>query len=268
MAGERILHEARLYAPQPMNALIVGTNKQTILDFLPETFLMIDDGELLDQISFPKRKIVLHFDISKHTFNPLKNIDYKKARDFVNVLNAVFPEGESTLPRKNSTFVLLKALLDKPTFLDKLITQSKDTEDAYQKIQTLLLSPVLERVLNTRLSFTLSGTILVRLDRAELGDFDCFVLGNLLISQYQGAVVIPDFGFYAHPGYRTLIRQNRLIAGVNSFDELPDFKSQLLTIEQKIGSHCTSDDADALALYAGKWRGTLDFSDYVAKCIA
>ena len=132
--------------------------------------------------------------------NPLKDMDYLNARQFIEILNAVFPEGAATLTRKNSNFVLLQALLRKPTTLDKLLGPSKDpaAQDAYQKIETLLLSPVLRHFLTApRERFAMRGIMLARLDRAALGDFDSFVLGNLLINTYPGPIVIPDFPFYA-----------------------------------------------------------------------
>lgn len=131
-----------------------------------------------------------------------------------------------------------------------------------------MLSPVLERVLNGPTNFSLKGTVIARLDRRTLGDFDSFVLANLLISQYDGPVVIPDFGFYACRSHTSLIRQERLIAGINSFDEVPDFKSRLLMIEAKLGSRCTPDDAEVLALYAGIPKGTNQYNDFIARNIA
>ena len=38
-----------------MNALIVGTNKNPVLEYLPETFLLIDDGPLIDTLKIPPR---------------------------------------------------------------------------------------------------------------------------------------------------------------------------------------------------------------------
>ena len=250
-----------------MNALIVGSHKEPILKHLPDNFLIIDDGSLIDALSLPQRKAVTVFDPAVHSFNPLKDIDYRQAREFVNVLDAIFPEGESTLTKRYSNFIILGALLNKPKSLDGLIELKKETMDAYQKVQTLLLSPVLERVLNRPTNLSFRGTIIARLDRAVLGDFDSFVLANLLISQYAGTVVIPDFGFYACKFHSSLIRQNRLVAGINSFDELPDFKSKLLLIGNKMGSHCTPDDAKVLAQYEGIAPGTNGYNDFIDACI-
>lgn len=252
--------------------LIVGKNKSPLLKCLPETFLIIDDGLIIDKLTLPKRRKITHFDYKTHSFNPLKDIDYRKARDFIAILDAVFPEGANTLTKKNASFSLLTALLDKPTRLDNLLSPSKTDagqQDAYQKIQTLLLSPVLKRVLSGPTNFPVKGILLARLNRAELGDFDCFVLGNLLISQYQGHIVIPDFGFYAAPHHMSLIRQNRLVAGVNFLDELADqLRYGALLMDRKVPSHATFDDAETLAVYSGLSRGTNKFSDFVARAMA
>ena len=85
-------------------------------------------------------------------------------------------------------------------------------------VDDVLISPVLRRVLchPTNFSFNPRSTILARINRAELGDFDALVLGLLLISLFEGQVVVPDFGFYGREHHIALIRQNRLSAGVKS----------------------------------------------------
>lgn len=252
-----------------MNALIVGTRKEAVLDHLPDPpFLLIDDGDLIDQVTLPKRTAVTRFDISIHSFNPLKDIDYLRAVQFVDVLKAVYPEGENTLTKATFEYQLLQALKDNPTTLATLIKDTKDTQYAYQKVERLLLSPVLGRVLNRPTNFSFKGTILARLDRAALGDFDCFVLANLLISLYPGQVVIPDFGFYAHKGHASLIRQRRLIAGVNTLSEIPQLAPLLLTISTKMGSHATLKDAELLADYAGILPARGEYHDFIDACIA
>jgi hypothetical protein len=52
--------------------------------------------------------------------------------------------------------------------------------------------------------FAFSGRdtkVFARLNRAELGDFDAFVFGTLLISQFKGQVIVPDFGFYGRESH-------------------------------------------------------------------
>src|SRR5437016_486830 len=101
-----------------MNTLIVGADQTPILESIKGNFLFIDDGPLIDQLDIPQRKKVVHFDVSKHHLNPLHEMDYRKAREFMAIIDAIFPEGENTLTKKNANFVLLTSLLDKPTYLD------------------------------------------------------------------------------------------------------------------------------------------------------
>jgi hypothetical protein len=253
---------------QYMNALIVGANKTPILDHVDSShFLLIDDGPLIDALVIPPRRKVVHFDIKKHHLNPLHEMDYRRAREFISILDAVFPEGDSTLTKKNANFVLLNALLEEPTRLDKLLRGDKRDpakQDAYQKIETILLSPVLRLVLCEPTNFSMKGIVLARLDRAVLGDFDAFVLANLLISQFEGQVIIPDFGFYGREHHISLIRQERLVAGVNTLSELPlRLQQALLTVPDKIASRTTSEDAEILAKYRGFVRHTIEHSDFV-----
>lgn len=252
-----------------MNALTVGSNKAPLLHDVPKRdFLFIDDGPLIDQLHRPRART---FDVAKHRFNPLKDMDYPKALAFLAVLDAIFPEGASTLTKANSDLILLEALLGKQPRIDHLVSDSKDPyqKDAYRKIRRLLLSPVLKNVFTGKTSrFSLKGSIFLRLDRAKLGSFDCFVLANLIASRFQGTVVIPDFGFYACTFHGELLHQNRLVVGVNSFDEVPKWKSQLLLIKDKKASTCTPEDAAVLATYAGHIPGTEGHSTFVKFAIA
>ncbi|MCR2833498.1 hypothetical protein [Parerythrobacter lacustris] len=249
------------------NALIIGSDKEPIFDHLPDRFLFIDDGTLIDRVELPPRRAVINFDPLKHSFNPLKGMSYQKARQFWDVLKSAFPEGENTLTKAAAELQILRALTDHPRSLSTLIPDTKDTQYAHQLIAKLLLSPVLERVLCRPTNLSFKGTILARLDRATLGDFDAFVIANLLISQYPGPVVLPDFGFYQCRFHSALLRQNRLIAGVNSFDEVPAWKQRLLLVDTKIPSHCTPDDAKLLAIYAGIPPGTNKYNTFIEESI-
>jgi hypothetical protein len=229
--------------------------------------LLLDDGPLIDAL---KTKKAFRFDPEKHSFDPLAGMDYRKARDFVSVLDAVFPEGENTLTRKNSNFLMLKELLSGKRLSGLIELDPKDpaSVDAYQKIQTLLLSPVLKRVLCNTLNFRFEGTVLARLDRAKYGEFDCFVLAQLLISQFKGTVVIPDFGFYGRDYLTYLIREERLVCSVNSLSEVsPKLRDALLLMEDKEGKECSFDDARTLAGYRGLVPGTTAHVDYVQRLV-
>jgi hypothetical protein len=157
------------------------------------------------------------FDPLRHCFNPLKDIDYKNARELADVLYTVSPQGENTLTVRNGKRAMLKALLNAKR-LDKV----QGDEEVSGMIDDLLASPVLTRVLcnPTNFSFNPNSLILAKLDRAQLGEFDALVLGLLLIGHFKGQVVVPDFGFYGRDAHVSLIRENRLIAGVNFLGEL------------------------------------------------
>lgn len=253
--------------------LILGTDKtDTLIAHLPERYLLIEDGKIADRL--PRRGIKrLDFE-NRHHFNLLDDMDYQGARRFIDILDARFPEGADTLTRKASNHTILKALLrHRAATLDKLIwLPEKPTPgqiDAYQKIETLLFSPVLKRALLRPINFPMDGKLVARLDRATLGDFDCFILGNLLMALYQGHIVVPDFGFYGRPHHIQLMRQNRLIAGLNSLSEIksPELRDALLLMDEKIACHCLPKDAEELAQYTGFLKDTVGYSDFIAAAV-
>ena len=90
---------------------------------------------------------------------------------------------------------------------------------------------------------------------------------NLLIQQYPGPVVIPDFGFYSCPFHVDLIRQNRLVVSVNALDEVPRFRNALVQFERKIGSRTTPEDAAILADYLGLTPHTVAHNDFIHRSI-
>lgn len=248
-----------------MSILCVGSDPTPLLDHLPEACLIIDDGELTDTVSIRAKR----FDVSKHSLNPLKDMDEHKAMSFIAVLDGAFPEGENTLTRRYSNHVMLKRLLDKPGKLADLIVPTKDPyeRDANEKIERLLLSDTLRPVLNSSLSFTFGRRTIARLNRAEIGDFNCFVLGNFLMAQYAGPIVVADFGFYATAAHKRLIRQDRLFAGLRSIEDVPKLRNDLLMIPTKIARKCTPDDAAILAVFAGHLPGTEGASTFIQKSI-
>lgn len=265
--------------------LILGTAKtETILDTLPESFLLIDDGPVIDAYDPPDMLAVTEFDVARHSFNPLAGMDYLKARQFLEILGSVFPQGENTLTRKGSDFVLLNSLLDnaalsRPKKLDEmglsLVGRKEDLVDAYQKLKTIMLSPVLKSVLCKSVNFrvkgrhTDKGVVLARLDRATLGDFDCFLLGNLLISAYKGHVIIPDFGFYSCPFHVSLMRQGRLTAGLHFLDEVPPkIRQNLLLNGPRIANGCSFDDAEELARWDCRHvKHTNGYDAFIERCM-
>src|ERR1700712_712248 len=222
-----------------MNKLFVGFNK-TIEP--PKRGLFIHD-------EVPDTSRARIFDPAKHSFNPLKGIDYQKARALADVLYAAAPQGDNTLTVRNGKRALLKALLS-ANRLDEI----EGDEEVTGMIDDLLQSPVLKSVLckPTNFSFSPNSLILARLNRAELGDFDALILGLFLIEQFKGQVIIPDFGFYGREVHVSLIRENRLVAGVNFLGELaPRLRNATLLIEDREANGALFDDAVVLAQLAG-----------------
>jgi hypothetical protein len=144
-------------------------------------------------------------------------------------------------------------------------------EEVTGMIGDLLQSPVLKSVLckPTNFSFAPNSLILARIDRAELGDFDALILGLFLISHFRGQIIVPDFGFYGRENHVSLIREERLIAGVNFLSELPPkLRNSVLLMDDKIASGTTFDDAQVLADFARIPRGTNAFNSFVDEAMA
>jgi hypothetical protein len=254
-----------------MNSLFIGDTTD-ILAEVRGPFLLLDDGPLIEQL--PTRKV---FDVTKHSINILKGVDYRRARDLVAITDAIYPEGANTLSKKNSTYALLLALCNQPKSLHTLFrgmplplkTTVEAILEAQQKIDTLLLSPILRSVLTKEANFRMDGVVLARLSRAELGDFDCFALGHFLISLYKGQVVIPDFGFYGRSYLTYLIREERLICGVRALAQLPpDLRQEVLLIPDKQAKNCTYEDAVTFGNYLGKNPNLHEYNDFIKSLVS
>jgi hypothetical protein len=249
-----------------MNKLLVGAADFTdiLLNSTKQPFLLIDDGPIADAFAerFPRAKL---FDPSQHSFNPLRGIDYKRARDFAQTVYTASPEGKDTLTVRNGRRALARLLLT-TTRLDRMQSDDEKDGDALAAVEDLLFSPVVRQVLcRPTDQFSFKGSVIARINRAELGDFDAFVLAQLLIGQHKEQIVVPDFGFYGRPLHMSLIRQNRLMAGINTFSEVDDKKLRqaLELIPDKEGAQCTYDDAVVLAQYAGLIPGQVNHTEFV-----
>jgi hypothetical protein len=231
-----------------MNHLLLGTDDFTarLLDITRPGFLLIDDGPIADAFTghFPHAK---QFDIAQHSFNPLRGMDYKRARDFAQILYTASPEGKDTLTVRNGKRALARLVLADATRLDRIASDDEKDTDALAAIDEVLFSPVLKSVLCNPTNFSFKGSVIARMNRAELGDFDAFVLALLLIGQSKGHIIIPDFGFYGRPLHLSLIRQNRLTVGLRYLAELPlQLQQAVLTIEDKHLMRLLPDDAETL----------------------
>jgi hypothetical protein len=154
-----------------MNKLYVGFSKKVAL---PKGGCLLIDDEVPD---VAKARV---FDVGKHSFNPLKDLDYKRAREIADVLYTIAPQGENTLTVRNGKRAVLKVRLEAER-LDRVVLKSererkKDPADEEVRgmLDNLLASPVLRRVLcnPTNFSFNPNSTILARVSRKELGEFD------------------------------------------------------------------------------------------------
>lgn len=244
-----------------MNVLLLGINDKTdeLLARATPPFLLIDDGPIAD--AFIKRYRPRVFDPTKHSFNPLKNITYQRARDFAHIVYTASPQGENTLTVRNGKRALTKAVLVSPR-LDKLKTNDDEVAAA---IEDILLSPVLKSVLCGVKQFDFNISVVAKIDRARLGDFDSFILGMLLIGQHKGQIIIPDGGFYLRDMHTSLIRQNRLTVGLNYLAELPvKLQQAVLTIKDKVPCGTLFDDADTLAKFTGWKPGDQGYVEYIA----
>jgi hypothetical protein len=242
------------------NKLYVGLSKEVEL---PNGGYLFIDDEIPDIPDWKRPKI---FDPLKHGFNPLKDIDYRKAREIADVLYTVYPQGENTLTVRNGKRALLKALLHSES-LDKI----KGDEEVSGMIGDILASPVLRGVFceGRRFTFNPKSANLARINRAELGRFDALVLGLLLIAHFKSQLVIPKFGFFGRDAHVNLIEEDRLIAGLNTIGEVPELLRQnLLLVSEKVASGAIADDAEELAKYQGLLKGTNAFNDFVGKAIA
>jgi hypothetical protein len=231
------------------NKLFVGVSSKVELP--KGGYLFISDD--VPEVSRPRV-----FDPLKHSFNPFADLTYRKAREIADILYTVYPQGENTLTVRNGKRALLKMLMDGPDRLDKLPRDFGKTDlgplEALATVDDVRVSPVLRRVLcnPTNFSFKPNSKILARLDRAELGEFDCLLLGLLLMAHFKGQVVVKEGGSYLRDMHVSLIRENRVVAGINFLDELPvKLRRAALLIDDKIPNGATLEDAETLAEYAG-----------------
>jgi hypothetical protein len=233
-----------------MNKLHIGLADKTF--HTKPGFLLIDDGPVCDAF-LTKFKRAKEFNPHKHSFNPLP-MTVRNAREFSSI---VFGQaGVDTLRVRDGKRALTR-LLTKAKRLDRLDAGRSDEEkEAAAVIDDLLLSPVLHDVLCKPTNFSFrSGnppsSIVARINRADLGEDDARILSSLLISQFKGQIIIPDFGFYARDSYISLFREKRLIAGVYTLSELDPKLRNICLLMEKEGHGCTYDDATELAKYEG-----------------
>lgn len=246
-----------------MKKIYFGLENQIVLP--KGSFLYIGD-------IIPKHAKAKIFDPFEDCFNPLrKGIEKKEARELARALYTASPQGENTLTFRNGRRALARALADGKRF-DKLEVHSNIKgvkEEVEGMIEELLFTDLMRRVLCTDDDFAFTGRntkVFARVNRAELGEEDALALTFLLIANYKGQLVIPDFGFCGRDCHASLINEGRLIAGVKTLAELsPKLRQAVLSIEEKVARRVTFEDAQTLANYMCKHPPPTDGYDTFIK---
>jgi hypothetical protein len=241
-----------------MNELHVGFTRE-VKSHGPCLFIADDVSEV------PSKFRPKVFDPVKHHFNPLLGIDKRKAQELAEVIYTIYPEGSTTLTVRKGKWELAPALTSA-----KRLDEVHGTEEVEGVMGDLLFNPVVRNVLcgGKQFVFDEKRVIVARLNRREIGDRAALVLGLFLIGHFKGQLVIPDFGFYGREAHVSLIREGRLIAGVNTLAELtPKLRQSVLVIPQKISSGTTYEDAETLAGYSGLARNTNGYNDFVRQAM-
>lgn len=243
-----------------MNQLYVGFSKQVPLP--KGGFLLIDDEvPKIKQWRNPR-----YFDVDKHSFNPLQGIDETRARELAELLYTIYPQGQNTLTVRNGRWDLAPALKNA-----KRLDLVEGKEEVQGLMGDVLFSPLLRKVLCSSVNFTFNPNVpnLVRLNRAEIGEFNALVIGLFMLSEFDGQCIVPDGGFYLRDVHTRLIREERLVAGLYNFDELPDkLRKSAWQIADKVFSRASAKDAEEEATLLGLIKGTNARNEFVAGAVA
>lgn len=100
-----------------------------------------------------------------------------------------------------------------------------------------------------------------------IGEHDARVLGSVLMAEFPGQIIVPDFGVYARDFHASVIREGRLIAGVHSLAELDGRLRQLCLLMEKVLLQCTADDTETIAKYEGLLPHTVVHTAFVEGAI-
>lgn len=255
--------------------------------------LLIDDGPVAEAFiaSIPVRRKPYVLDWRKDGLNPLM-----QRRAFWDLLPHLFPR-TNTLTRDDADFLWLNLLAtldhnakltDIAAYLEAREFASSDrylqqnwklicdwdlkrydaaSSRVVMQIASILINPVLRNFLTRAPTFPPDKLVIVIIDRAQWGDFDSFTVANFLINYAHGHIIIPDFGFYAREFHITLMRQKRLIAGVNFLSELPHNLQQASLHDSYLVPPCTAEDAERVALYRGLIPGRVEHTQFLQEAV-
>jgi hypothetical protein len=233
-----------------VNKLCIGLSKE--IELPKGGFLYIGD-------EVPDVNGAKIFEPRRHSFDLFKGMNHKRAREISNALYTISPQGENTLTVRNGKRELYKALKKGKRF-DRLRFSNDDAgKEAGGAVEDLLESPILRRVLCEPPNFLFNpvSKIVARLNRAELGEDDALALTFLLMVHFKGQIVVLD-GSCLRECHISLVRENRLIAGVNTLNELPPKLRQRLLSVEKVASGTTFKDAEELADYMCRFPPNTD----------
>jgi hypothetical protein len=196
-----------------------------------------------------------------NSFNPLADLDYLKKCTIVDIFDALFPRGDTTLTKEMGLEYIADTLDREPKSFRELadlipLPDKKSLPGhiwAYSKVRRILRSPVLKAVFCNKPNFAFKrGSVnQVRIDWAELGTFDALALGLFAINEFDGPIIIPSFHKYARPFHTSLIERDRLIAGVPTLSQLKGELHDMALLMEMEGRRCTYKDAQSLAERAG-----------------
>ena len=225
---------------------------------------------ITDEVPDERYRRALIFDPREHHFNPLKDIDQKRAYELSDVLYSASGQGENTLTVRNGRLDLAGALA-KSTRFDRVRSDSELTparrDEVKRMVDDVLFLPSVRKVIceeRAEFSFNKRSVIYARLNRKEHGERACLILGLLLINAYKGQVVVEDGDFYLRDGHAELVREERLIAGVKVLGNLPEkLRKKMLLSAKKIAKGCLIEDAELIAKYEGHQPGTEGFNSFV-----
>jgi hypothetical protein len=231
----------RLYPSResPMNKLYVGFSKTVELP--KGGFLFIND-EVPEVPSWRRPRL---FDPHTDCFNPLEDLDYKKGAG-----DRGGPVHDFTTGREHADRAKRQAGAPESPLEGRAIRRGAGRRGSGRDDRRYLGVAHPQRVLCSPSNFTFNpnSVNLVKLDRAELGQFDALVLGLVLMAHFKGQIVVPDFGFCGRDVHVGLTRETRLIAGVNTQEELsPKLRESVLLMKEKKGARATFEDAETLA---------------------
>lgn len=246
-----------------MNKLFVGFDIDVPV---PRGGSLLIDREFRD---VPDWRHPRRFDPFKDCFNPLADLDYRKACMIVDIYSALFPAGGTTLTKEAGLDYIGELLDKRPTSFAELLQMigKPDKKNAgevwaYTKTRRILRSPVLSKVFNGTVTFSMKkGSVnQARLNPKELVGFDLRALGWFLMAQAPGHIAIPSYRPYVHDMHSNFLEEERMTIGVPTLATLKGLQ-EFVPVMQRIPMRCSYDDAVEIAKYDSQHQPHTDGYD-------